>query len=100
VTEEGIPTVKLEELFLLHVVPLKITQRWESIPWGFVTTSALRSQVSRQINHVDGSKKMILLHHETPVLSCGPVGDGSPRLRKIDTVETVAAAQFRSYRLK
>jgi hypothetical protein len=42
---------------------------------------------------VDGSKKMILLHHETPVLSCGPVGDGR-RLRKIDTVETVAAAQF------
>jgi hypothetical protein len=97
VTEEGLPTVKLEELFLLHVVPWKITQRRESIAWGFVIISALTSQVSRQIYHVDGSKKMILLHHETPVLSCGPVGDGR-RLRKIDTVEIVAPAQFRSYR--
>jgi hypothetical protein len=34
-----------------------------------------------------------LFHHETPVLSCGPVGDGR-RLRKMDTVETIAAAPF------
>jgi hypothetical protein len=53
---------------------------------GVVTTFALTSQVSRQIYHVDGSKKMILFHHETPVLSCGPVEDGR-RLRKMDTVE-------------
>jgi hypothetical protein len=65
VTEEGLPTVKLEELFLLHVVPSKITHRQES-----------------------KSKKMILLHHEPPVLSCGPVGDGK-RLRKMDTVGVV-----------
>jgi hypothetical protein len=66
---------------------------------SIVTTSALTSQDGRQIYHVDGSKKMILIHHETPVLSYGPVGDGR-RLRKIDTVETVATAQFRSYRSK
>jgi hypothetical protein len=99
VTEEGLPTVKLEELFLLQVVTWKITQRRESIPWGFVTTYALTLQVSRRIYHVDGSKKMILLHLKTPVLSCGPVGDGR-RLRKIDTIEPVAAAQFRFYRSK
>jgi hypothetical protein len=83
----------------MHVVPCKIIQRQDLIPWGFVTISALTSQVSRQIYRVDGSKKMIMLHHEIPVLSCGPVEDGR-RLRKIDTVETVAAAQFRSYRSK
>jgi hypothetical protein len=99
VTEKRLPTVKLDELFLLHVVPCKITQRQDPILWGFVTASARTTQVSRQICHVDGSKKMILFHHKTPVLSYGPVEDGR-RLRKMDTIEIVAAAPFQAYKSK